>query len=282
MFKSRILVSISTAIVAMAIFAFMGCGKGTISALPGENISYTTDHALLARTFNDAQTIADQAVKINATTLGSCVTVNLDTISQYPIRIVTVNFGTTNCLNADGKHRHGKMAISWIGKYDDSSVIKHISFDQYYVDSNFVNGKIDFRNLGVDSFNHPVTAVTITDGSISYTNDSAIVGWSAKLTRTWLDGYKTSDIMDDSYQLTGSGTMQRQNIESKIVTYSTTTVNYGVPLLIAMNCKFIEQGTVLFTIPHNNNVRTLDYGNGACDGIATINVDNQVYNILFK
>jgi hypothetical protein len=77
--------------------------------------------------------------------------------------------------------------------------------------------------------------------------------------------------MDDAYEITGSGTVTRPNNTS-------FTMNITAPLLVALNCNWIKQGTVQIT-PANNVVRTLDYGSGTCDDQATLTVNGNTTNI---
>jgi hypothetical protein len=58
----------------------------------------------------------------------------------------------------------------------------------------------------------------------------------------------------------------------------TVQANIQTPLLKAVDCQWIKQGSILIT-PSNKPVRLLDYGNGNCDNQATITVNNIVHNI---
>ena len=282
MYQSKIVLFACTLFVTMGMFAFVGCDtKRNISALPSENTDYCNDHAAVERAFQDAIVIADQGARYNSSIMAQCAVVTHDS-SLPPMHKVVVDFTAKGCSSTDGKYRKGKIIIIWNYKYDDSATIKNVTFDKYYVDGNLLGGKIDFSNQGMDSFKHPIHSIAV-QGEYTYANGVSIVDWKSQVTRKWLSGYNTKDVLDDQYSFTGSGTLLRQNTENRVISYSNIVVNYGVPLLMVMNCKWFEQGTVLFKIPNNNNIRTLDWGagSGSCDNAASINVDNTVFNISF-
>ena len=91
-------------------------------------------------------------------------------------------------------------------------------------------------------------------------------------------GESTSGILgwsDDIYSITGSatGTSASQNNFSATITS---------PLIKKMNCRHIVQGTFTFDPGNGKPVRTVDFGNGTCDDIATVTINGNVYTIQLR
>jgi hypothetical protein len=292
--KSKTLVILVTSVFTLATFIFWGCDKATISSTPTEDISYVAHHALLERTFSDIITIADQVAMnsasnmrtTNGTPLSSCVTFYLDTNTYRPLSVLTITFGTggTNtCLCTDGKKRRGQILVSWNHHYADSNTAINIKFNNYYVDSNQINGKIDLTNIWKDANGNPRYTVAI-NASLTYPKDSGMVNFISNRIRTVSAGSGTYDYKDDAYTISttdsavGGATMTVTTGGGVVKSY---TVKITTPLYLTMNCSWIEQGVVRFTIPHNNNDRILDYsvGTGNCDNQASIDVDHFIYTI---
>ena len=80
--------------------------------------------------------------------------------------------------------------------------------------------------------------------------------------------------IDDVYEITGTATVTRANNMS-------FNVNITSPLIAALSCHWIKQGTVQMTPVSTSSqlTRTLDYGNGVCDALATLTIGNKTYNI---
>ena len=90
--------------------------------------------------------------------------------------------------------------------------------------------------------------------------------------REWIAGESTIlDPWDDVYLI--SGTADGTGINGN--TFSVVIHN---PLRVALNCKWIESGTLTLT-PQNLSPRDVDYGSGACDDQATVTINGTVYNV---
>ena len=77
---------------------------------------------------------------------------------------------------------------------------------------------------------------------------------------------------DDVYSITG--TASGTGFDGTAFTSNITN-----PLIVALNCHWIEKGTIVFT-PSGKLPRTIDFGNGDCDANATITIAGATFNIV--
>ena len=201
-----------------------------------------------------------------------CASFTVDSIgtTSWP-KTLTINFGSSNCMGADGNLRRGQIIASFTGRYRDSLTVITISTISYYHNNNLVqagthtitnNGRNSSGNLSY-SINVQNASVTTTDGTVS---------WSSYRTREWISGESTTtNPMDDVYSITG-------NANGTGVNGNTFTVLINDPLIVALNCAYIQQGKLTLT-PANLSPRIIDFGSGACDKDATVTINDVVYEI---
>jgi len=267
--KSKLLFSIGAAMVAISLFVFaIGCHKKTIDTT--EDSGFATDHATSEQTFNDVQTIADQAsaapagslgYRTTATTGSGCATVTKSGDS------VIIDFGATDCLCHDGRLRRGKIIATFTGgSYTTTGSVHTITFDNYYQNDNKVTGTKTVTNMGLNSLGQPYFSVVI-NGAVTLASGGTISSsWTR--TRTWVAGSSTTDQSDDVYNITGTGSLTRAN-----GTVVSIEIAAATPLVVANNCHWIEAGTVTYTFA--GKTRSMNYGTtAACDDMATVTLAN--------
>ncbi|HHN48477.1 MAG TPA: hypothetical protein ENN08_06055 [Bacteroidales bacterium] len=125
-------------------------------------------------------------------------------------------------------------------------------------------------NLGPNSEGHPEYE-TIVDGTVTLHNEVGVISWQAERLRTWIEGYDTPVWFDDVFLITGSGSHSHSNGGG----FTRTILE---PLRRELSCHHYVSGVVQ-TVPENRPIRTLDYGDGTCDNIATLIIGNQTYII---
>lgn len=265
----------TTAGISLFVLLLAGCRKKA----DVEDTGFGSDHALLEKAFGDVQSIADQAgtsgslstFRQGATILSNCATVTNDTLSSP--HLLTIDFGSTNCLGQDGNYRRGQILVSYTGRYKDPGHTHTITFNNYFVNDNQVTGTKTVAHTGNNAQGQPVYAITV-NGAIILANGNGTVSWTSTRTRTWTAGYNTSTWQDDTYEITGSGSVTRANGK-------TFTLNIVTPLHSALNCRWIQSGVVQIT-PQGGTVRTLDYGNGTCDAQADYTVNGKTRSITLR
>ncbi len=272
-----------TMVVFAAVLMFAACKRdktNNLTANTDEDTYYAEDQARMDQTYDDAQSIGDQAFANNGVELkggddilSSCAVVTHDTISTP--RKITIDFGATNCLCKDGRYRRGKIILTYTGKYRDSGSVHTIGFDSYFVNDNAVLGTKTVTNMGKNTSSQTYFNISV-NGMIILNTTGDTISHVASRVRTWTAGENTTALSDDVYSITGSGTNTRRT--GKIVDYNITN-----PLVIALNCRWIKQGTIEFT-PRGATTakRTIDYGSGACDDQATVTVGTKTKTITLR
>ena len=242
------------------------------------------DNSTAENMFNDVFKQVDYSAKkttnagakimqIDSTSCGTITILPFDTVT-WP-KTLTIDFGTTNCLCSDYKYRKGKIIATLSGRYRDSATVINITLDQYYVNNYHVEGTKTITNLGhVGTYNsgHNLKySIVVSNAKITPPTGNPIT-WNSTRTREWIEGESTKwpNWMDDVYLIGGTASGVDQNGNN-------FTVNITSPLRVALNCKWIESGTVEIT-PQNLATRTVDYGNGNCDDQATVTINGTTYN----
>lgn len=273
--KSNFYLCLSTFIVTISVFIFTAaCHKSMVT-----DNGYAIEQANTEKTFSDIESISDQASTVSSgshmayrttgtTTLG-CATVTKSGDS------IIIDFGSSNCICLDGRTRRGKIIVTYSGNYMDSNSVHTITFDNFYQNDNKVTGTKTVTNTGHNSSGQPTYNISV-NGSITLAGGGTISAiWNR--VRTWTAGYNTPlDFTDDVYSISGTGTLVRANGAHIAVDIPVST-----PLVLAAGCKYIEAGTITFTLS-NGVSRSLNYGNTpACDNIAQLITQNgTIYNIV--
>lgn len=251
--------------------------KNATPEASADDTNFTTEHARLEQHFNDVENISDAAASGNdlaalRTTSGSplstCATVSMDTLSNP--RVLTVDYGNTNCLCNDGKYRRGKILVTYGGRYKDSGYAHVISFNNFFVNDNEMIGTKTVTNMGKNSQGQVYYNVSI-NGGVNLASGNGTLSWISNRVRTWVTGYSSPDLMDDAYQLTGSATITRAN--GRVINANITS-----PLQIARVCQWIKAGKVEIT-PQSGVTRYVDFGNGSCDDQATVTVNGNAFQV---
>ena len=263
--KQGFLVSIGTATLTLSLFIFVAaCHKTPKST--AEDTTYATDYATAEKTIDDVQTVADEAAKVNgnmayrttATTGSGCATVT-HTFNGTD-SVLTINFGTTDCLCNDGSYRRGEIIVTYAGNYADSGSVHNITFNNFFHNDNQVLGTKTVTNMGHNSMGQVYFDVAVNCSIVKTNGETHTMNWTR--VRTWI-----TEGTPNIYQITGSGTLVRPNGRTVGVTITS-------PLIVSSNCRWIEAGTVAHTLP-NGLTRSVNYGNTpACDDLATITLPN--------
>jgi hypothetical protein len=236
------------------------------------DVSEGEDTVLFERTGDDVYAITDQASTGDLAQYRGCATITHDTLSSP--RLLTVDFGTTNCLCTDGKLRRGKIVTSYTGPFKQAGTVRTTTYENFFVNDHQLKGIKIVTNNGVNTSNNPSWTIDTKD-TLLKANNGGTATWQSLRTREKTAGTSTPMWADDKYSITGSGSGVKTNGNN----WSMTITN---PLIIDHNCVFrIISGIIQFQ-PQGKALRTLDYGNGTCDNDATVTINNKVFNIKFK
>lgn len=258
--------------IFIAIIIFTGCKK---EALDNDYTS-AKDDALAQQIFDNISQISDEAYSLKTAPtkpgsgiIGSCATLNLDTITVP--HVLTIDFGTTNCLCNDNKYRRGSIAISFSGHYRDSGSYHSTTFNNYFVNDNQVLGTRTRVNNGKNNAGNYTITYNVSNASIILANNAGTISWAANITTEWIAGHSTQTWIDDVYLITGSSNGTRLN-----GTAFTKTITSA--LRKEMICPNIVSGTVDVVRSNKPNL-TIDFGSGNCDNIATVTVNGTTFTI---
>ena len=195
------------------------------------------------------------------------VIITLDTTANP--KILTVDYGMSNCDCNDGKTRRGKIITSFTGSYlAPGTVITHTT-ENYFVNDIKIDGTKTVTNMGLNNNNQPYFNVQI-NGEATLTSGT-VVDYTSTRVRTWYSGYTTPlNRLDDIYDISGSATA----VYSTGGGYSANTTS---PVRIKVGCGFPTQG-ILDMTPVNKPTRTINYGDGDCDTQFTVTVNGNTYS----
>lgn len=264
-------------IATLLVIAFFvdSCKKKEETTTPTANANWVSDDALAQKTFDDIQSIANEAQARSAKSpandtvfLSSCANITLD-LSVFPYKL-TIDFGTTNCLCSDNKYRRGRIITTFNGAYADSGTVIRDTLDNYYVNDHKVEGVKTVTNKGHNLNGHIWYQVAV-NGRVIKPNNGGTITWNHTGEREWVAGNTTWNWLDDQYLISGTS----NGIAANGQVYSLTTIT---PLDIKLNCQFITAGILSFQ-GEGLPVITLDYGDGTCDNIAVATYLGQTITI---
>lgn len=234
--------------------------------------------AVVEAIFDEVSEISDLAYQLGAngmktsaednSRLNGCATITIDT-TVMP-HVMLIDFGEENCLGGDGKWRRGQIIVTFTGPYHQPGTVITLTFNNYYVNDNHVQGSKVMTNLGPNEDGHPEYS-TVVDGSVTLNDGGGVISWQSERLRTWIEGYNTPMWYDNVFLITGSGTRSHSNGAG----FTRTILE---PLRKELTCHHFVSGVVQ-TVPVNRPTRTLDYGDGTCDNIATVTVGNRTFII---
>lgn len=190
----------------------------------------------------------------------------------------TIDFGSVGCTLANGNVVKGKIIISFVFQPDATTHTINYTFDDFYHNNiKFVGTKVFTRTMTVATDTNPSHPVVTMDMDMTATfpsgNSYVRVG---QRVREIIEGYTTPAFADNVYRVTGSWTTTFP--DSSVRTSTITT-----PLKVKMSCiaankPLLVEGVI--TITRNDNVSTLDYGDGTCDNFAVFTFNGTSYTII--
>lgn len=302
---SKITLSVAAIMLAMAV-SVISCKKKDNTPDPADDeTSSASDNSMAERTSNDATLMFSQASEIavgdslssfrsaGEDVFGmSCATVVRDFVNK----IITITFSGT-CL--DGRTRSGSL----IGDYSQSTLgatyYRHpgykcvVTSSNYVVDGTQISINKTITNTTPSGFDSTTTNMTWSISStisIVKASNGGTVSWTCNKTKTLLNTSDTAvyhgQLIPISWNkarigITGNSSGTTAGGES-------FTANATSQLVRDMTCSpsastypgwhpFI-QGAIDFT-PGSRATRHIDYGNGACDNLATVTVNGVSFTI---
>ena len=192
----------------------------------------------------------------------------LDTMST--IKIMSIDYGKENYLCKDGNYRRGVINVSWTGKYREMGTSINISFIDFYQNDNHIEGTKSVTNNG-RNLKDQLNFTIVVNGKITAINGQSHT-WNSNKLRVWVAGESTTTWNDDVYEISGTTTGTNRNG----ISYTAVTTK---PIRVDLSCQFRFVSGIVELTPEGRSVRTIDFGNGACDNQVTITVNGKSHVI---
>jgi hypothetical protein len=265
---------------SLMIVAFNSCQKSETETTINETL-LSQQETQADEVLTNVDLVIDEAIDLKSSELKSatvdsssylsdCATVTVNTESDP--QVMTIDFGSS-CTGKDGKVRSGKIIVTATSfKSNPSERTK--TFDNYYVDEKKIDGTV-VKTITKDKVNNIRTAVVQEDVTILFPNDEGSVQRSTYLTREYHlneSGTKTDN------QIYSWGTVESTHSNGVTVT---KTITEETPLLYLIECQQIVSGLASFTNTKGRSW-TIDYGNGDCDGVATLTKGDKTKEITLN
>lgn len=268
--------NIGLATIIIAGLSTSSCKKETVTPLAPAptNEQFETSR----NSYFDAQNFINEAISRgqlsfkneSETTLNGCTTVTLDTTVNP--HTVLIDFGP-GCTGYDGKVRGGQIYATFNNRdMSLAGTTVHAEFRDYTVDGDTIGGTLDLVNNGAT--NDATMEGTIdVNSNISFEGNAGTLEGNFHYDLHFYNNYTPINQTDDLFAFWGGGT----GIVSSGREF-TLTLTEPLYRKRQSGCNFFVGGIVTLDID-GESTRTMDYGNGTCDNIATIIQDGNTQTI---
>ena len=198
------------------------------------------------------------------------VTIHENGTDNFWPRSWTFSFADATCENYFGNTRLGYIHISLTDFWKNEGSLRTVTFEDYSVNGNKLNGTKTIKNTGVNDSGNLTFERTATDASFTI-GDTATISWECNKNVEMIAGYETFLASDDEYLVSGSAA--GINFDSLEYTIDITT-----PLHYKKCSRFPVAGSLEIKVAGMETV-TIDYGTGECDDIALMTANGETAEI---
>lgn len=250
----------------------LSCEKESITP---SNVTEAKTEATIDLITDDISDIVDNQIYLETSTtakssdtpepfLSDCTTFETSHIDNTWTRVVTFN----HCVLPNKNVVDGQITISATLNSNDNSLSISYTFNNFYHNGILVEGNISanrsIKGTEILEAIHPVLNMS-TNLTLTFPNGNVYHRIGSR-TREMTEGYLTPHKWSDNiFTVTGNWSTTGPK--------GTRTATITTPLIIKMTCHNIVSGVITFT--KNDIVSVLDYGNGDCDNIATVTVNDK-------
>ena len=284
--KTKNLILKSVMVLTAASLVMTSCKK---KAADDTDTSAAKDNAYAESSYSDAANIADEAGQkgtvsnykaIGNENLLGCASVTVYNKVSTDQDTIVIDFGTAGCTGLDGRTRKGQVIVYYTGKFKKIGSSHTITFNNYYVDGNKIDGSKTVTNNGFNGAGHMNWSLNV-NGTIALASGGTI-SWSSTRNHELLQGLAADTTI--------TWNMAKWSITGSANGTSATGVNYTAsvvsPVIRDFTCtnagrRHFTQGVVDIT-PSGKSTRTIDFGNGACDDQATVTINGKTYTITLR
>lgn len=202
----------------------------------------------------------------------------------FPV-IVVISFPQSGCMGPDGRVRRGQIKTTYTNRLIVPGAESTTTFLNFSIDSVTVGGTYKVKNMVEPiqitifppQYNHK-WLITVVGGRLGYPNGN-VVEWNSTKTIEQVEGSHTLPLHDNIFKIIGSsnGASVRNSVTTS---WNSETIE---PLFKKTTCRWIVKGKIRTVRRNLSNtspwVAVLDFGNGTCDNIATLNVNGNIRTI---
>lgn len=185
-------------------------------------------------------------------------------------KTVTIDFGD-GCELRNGNFVSGKIVIVYNRDLEELTKSMQVSFINFYFNDKNIEGTKQIVRQRENDNGNPQSTYT-TDITVTWL-DSSFASSQGQRTREWIEGIGSGFWSDNVFLITGDWTFIKKN--GTILTGIITT-----PLRRELSCRFLVSGIV--ALSKNGNVATLNYGDGECDALGTVMINDEVHEIHLR
>jgi len=223
-----------------------------------------------------------KASDLGVSVLTNCATITRDPAFGTPITpgttvTKTIDFGSGCTLNS-GNVVSGIIVMTFVYQPDATSHTINYSFQNFFHNSIEFNGDKTFTRTMITTTANPVShpQVTMTMDMTATLPAGGVYHRVGTRTREIVEGYGNDILADNVYKITGSWVTTTPS-------GATQNSNITVPLTVKMSCMAVNKPLIvsgIIIIVRNNNMASLDFGDGTCDNLAVLTVNGNSYNIV--
>jgi PBP1b-binding outer membrane lipoprotein LpoB len=240
------------------------------------NTTSASNCVVALNSFSAIKNIVDEAGFKNGTYNGilndTTIHVRFDTINHTDVDTISIDFGASFLLCADGRIRKGKITTTYNGHYADTSKTHLITLTNYYVDNNRVNGSIKDNYKGYNTTGHQHFYDTV-NGNITLSTGK-MIAWNATTKLDYTAGDSTTVWSDNILSINGNASGSTSDGDGYSMLISTPVVrNFG------SGCRqFLVKGVMQIAVS-GKDYRAADLGDGTCDDLITVSIDGNNYQV---
>ena len=187
-------------------------------------------------------------------------------------KTITIDFGD-GCEGSNGRVRSGKIIITYTDfRFVPGSVFTYV-LEDFAIDGRQIEGTRVIENVSVTIDDNPVFHITLTDGKITFL-DGTVATREVDRLRMWV---RASNPINDEFHILEGSTANGVNREG--LNYEVTVLE---TLIYKRNCRegrrFIPVAGVK-EIKKGDDVIIIDFGDGECDNLVTINFNGRIETI---
>jgi len=172
----------------------------------------------------------------------------------------TIDFGS-GCDVNDSLNLSGKISLTFSGWFNHSGDSIVFKYDNFYANSNHIEGEMVKKNLGKDQDGNRSFSKQVKNGKVTLETGEVTSFNSLRYSKYYRNG-TPFDFNDDEWGFTGNfdgTTTEGDSFEGVIKN----------ELILPISCGCVVSGELEITY-NSEDVYTLDYGNGECDKVGTL------------